>query len=164
MMLDVGCGGGRTISKLAAIAVHGKVCGIDYSEESVAASKRYNSQGIQAGRVEIHHTHVAQLPFPDNTFDLVTGVETHFWWPDITAGIIEIHRVLRPGGTLILIAEVYKGAHTTVARLCEKYASITGMTMLTGEEHRELFASTGFGNIKIDTVAEKGWISTKATK
>ena len=36
-VLDVGCGGGRTISKLAAMAAQGKVHGIDYSEASVAA-------------------------------------------------------------------------------------------------------------------------------
>jgi cyclopropane fatty-acyl-phospholipid synthase-like methyltransferase len=34
-ILDVGCGGGRTVSKLAAIATQGQVCGIDYSDESV---------------------------------------------------------------------------------------------------------------------------------
>ena len=164
VVLDVGCGGGRTVSKLAAMAGDGKVCGIDYSEESVTASKRYNSQAIRAGSVEIHQADIAQLPFPDNTFDLVTGVETHFWWPDITVGVSEIRRVLKAGGTLILIAEVYKGANTTVARLCEKYAPITGIKMLTADEHRELLASTGFGNIKVDTVAEKGWISTQATK
>ena len=52
-VLDVGCGGGRTISKLAAMAAQGKVHGIDYSEESVAASRRYNAQAIQVGRAEI---------------------------------------------------------------------------------------------------------------
>jgi fibrillarin-like rRNA methylase len=43
-VLDAGCGGGRTVSKLAAIATEGKVYGIDYSEESVAASKRTNAR------------------------------------------------------------------------------------------------------------------------
>jgi ubiquinone/menaquinone biosynthesis C-methylase UbiE len=107
-VLDVGCVGGRTISKLAAIAVQGKVHGIDYSEESIAASRRYNAQAIPVGRVEIHLADVGKIPFPDNTFDLMTGVETHFWWPDIAAGLREIRRVLKPGDTLILISEVYK--------------------------------------------------------
>src|SRR5260370_24957199 len=52
-ILDVGCGGGRTVSKLAAIATEGKVYGVDYSEESVAASKRSNARVIDIGRVEI---------------------------------------------------------------------------------------------------------------
>jgi 2-polyprenyl-3-methyl-5-hydroxy-6-metoxy-1,4-benzoquinol methylase len=41
-ILDVGCGGGKTVSKLAAIAAEGNVYGLDYSEESVAASRRTN--------------------------------------------------------------------------------------------------------------------------
>ena len=43
-ILDVGCGGGKTISKLAAIASQGKVYGVDFSEESVAASQRTNAR------------------------------------------------------------------------------------------------------------------------
>src|SRR5579863_1781963 len=65
-VLDVGCGGGRTISKLAAIAAQGKVYGIDFSEESVAASRRYNAQAMRDGRVQIHLADVEKLPFPDN--------------------------------------------------------------------------------------------------
>jgi SAM-dependent methyltransferase len=163
-VLDVGCGGGRTISKLATMAARGKVYGIDYSEESVAASRRYNAQAIRVGRVEIHLADVGKLPFPDNTCDLVTGVETHFWWPDIAAGLREIRRVLKPGGTLILIAEVYKGADTTMSRLCEKYAPINGMQMLTFDEHRDLLTSVGFADVRIDALAAKGWIAAQGEK
>src|SRR5947208_11600901 len=52
-ILDVGCGGGRTIDKLAAIASGGKVYGIDYSEDSVSAARRANGDWIDIGRVEI---------------------------------------------------------------------------------------------------------------
>jgi SAM-dependent methyltransferase len=157
-VLDVGCGGGRTVSKLAAMAPQGKVHGIDYSEESVAASRRYNAQAIRAGRVEIHLADVGKLPFADSAFDLVTGVETHFWWSDIAAGLREIRRVLKPGGTLILIAEVYKGADALASRLCEKSAPITGMKMLTVDEHSDVLASAGFADVRIDALAAKGWI------
>jgi SAM-dependent methyltransferase len=164
IVLDVGCGGGRTISKLAAMAAQGKVHGIDYSVESVAASRRYNAQAIRVGRVEIHEADVGKLPFPDNTFDLVTGVETHFWWPDIAAGLREIRRVLKPGGTVILIAEVYKGADAPMSRLCEKYAPISGMKMLTVDEHRDLLALVGFADVRIDALPTKGWITTQGRK
>lgn len=163
-VLDVGCGGGRTISKLAAIAAQGKVHGIDYSEESVAASRRYNAQAIRAGRVEIHLADVGKLPFPGNTYDLVTGVETHFWWPDIAAGLREIRRVLKPCGSLLLIAEVYKGADALVSRLCEKQAPISGMKMLTPNEHRDLLASAGFTDVQIDALPAKGWITAQGRK
>jgi SAM-dependent methyltransferase len=163
-VLDVGCGGGRTVSKLAAIAARGKVHGIDYAEESVAASRRYNAQAIRDSRVEIHLADVGKLPFSDNTYDLVTGVETHFWWPDIAAGLREIRRVLKPGGTLILIAEVYKGADALMSRLCEKQAPISGMKMLTVDEHRDLLASAGFADVRIDALAAKGWITAQGRK
>lgn len=164
IILDVGCGGGRTVSKLAAIATEGKVYGIDYSEESVAATKRFNALGIDVGRVKVHHGSVSQLPFSDGTFDLVTAVETHFWWPDVPVGIREIFRVLKPRGTLIVIAEIYKGANTVSARLAEKYASRTGMTLLSSDEHRELFANAGFSSIHVTTESTKGWICATGRK
>src|ERR1019366_5787659 len=52
-ILDVGCGGGRTVNKLAAAANLGVVYGIDYAEESVAAARRVNEQLMKQGRVEI---------------------------------------------------------------------------------------------------------------
>jgi precorrin-6B methylase 2 len=59
-ILDVGCGGGRTVSKLAAIATQGKVYGIDYSDASVAATRRTNGRWIDLGHVEVRHASVSQ--------------------------------------------------------------------------------------------------------
>jgi ubiquinone/menaquinone biosynthesis C-methylase UbiE len=157
-ILDVGCGGGRTVSKLAAMATQGKVYGADFSEESVAASKRTNARWIEMGRVEIRHASVSQLPFPDGMFHLITAVETHFWWPNLPGDMREVFRVLKPGGKLLIIAEVYKGANTTMARLCEKYAGQTSMALLSVDEHRELFANAGFSDIQITPEPGKGWI------
>jgi ubiquinone/menaquinone biosynthesis C-methylase UbiE len=157
-ILDVGCGGGRTVHKLAATAAQGKVYGVDYSEESVAATRRTNDRLIELGRVEVRHGSVSQLPFSDGLFDLVTAIETHFWWPDMPAGMRETFRVLKPGGTLILIAEVYKGANTTVSKLAEKYASRTGMALLSVDEHRELFANAGYADVQVIEERTKGWI------
>lgn len=78
-VLDVGCGGGRTIQTLAERASEGKVCGIDYSATSVAVARRTNAAAIAAGRVAIEPASVSQLPYPDATFDLVTAVETHYY-------------------------------------------------------------------------------------
>ena len=157
-ILDIGCGGGRTVSKLAAMATRGKVYGVDYSEESVAASRRTNARGIDLGRVEIRHGSVSRLPFPDGLFDLVTAVETHFWWPDLPGDMREVFRVTKPGGTLVVIAEVYKGAITKVSRLAEKYASRTGMVLLGVDEHRELLASAGFSEVQAIDERARGWI------
>ncbi|HEY6071053.1 MAG TPA: class I SAM-dependent methyltransferase, partial [Chthoniobacterales bacterium] len=80
-ILDVGCGGGRTINKLAEMASSGKIDGIDYSEESVSAAHRNNKRWIDIGVVSIREGSVSQLPFSDSTFDLVTAIETHLFWP-----------------------------------------------------------------------------------
>jgi SAM-dependent methyltransferase len=72
-ILDVGCGGGRTVRKLAAMAPEGKVVGLDYSAASVAVSRETNAQEIDAGRVQIERGSVTALPFPDCTFDIVMG-------------------------------------------------------------------------------------------
>jgi ubiquinone/menaquinone biosynthesis C-methylase UbiE len=157
-ILDVGCGGGRTVNKLAAIAMHGKVYGVDYSDESVAATKRTNVRWIDLGRVEIRHGSVSQLPFPDGMYDLVTAVETHFWWPNLPGDMREVFRVIKPGGTLVLIAEIYKGANTMAAKLAEKYASRTGMALLGVDEHRELFTNAGYSNVQVFEERDKGWI------
>jgi len=163
-ILDVGCGGGRTLSKLAARVTQGKVYGIDHSEESVAVSKRTNARGVNEGRVEVYHGSVSQLPFPAGTFDVVTAVETHFWWPNLPTDMREVFRVLKTGGKLIVIAEVYKGANTTVAKLAEKYASRTGMTLLGVDQHRELFAEAGYSDVQVTVDCDKGWICGIGTK
>jgi len=163
-ILDVGCGGGRTISKLAAIATQGKVYGVDYSEESVAATKRTNARGIALGRVEICHGSVSQLPFPDGMFDLVTAVETHFWWPDLPGDMREVFRVTKPGGNLIVVAEVYKGAITRVSKLAEKYASRTGLMLLSADEHGQLLTNAGFSGVQVIEERTKGWICTFGRK
>src|SRR5256885_11876107 len=43
----------------------------------------FRSRWIDLGRVEIRHGSVSDLPFPDGMFDLVTALETHFWWPNL---------------------------------------------------------------------------------
>jgi SAM-dependent methyltransferase len=157
-ILDVGCGGGRTVSKLAALAAQGKICGVDFSKESVAFARRINKQWIDAGRVEIREASVSQLPFSENVFDLVIAVETHFWWPDLPSDMREVLRVLKPGGALIIIAEVYKGANTATAKLAEKYLPLSGMALLSVDEHRELFANAGYSDIQVIAEPRKGWI------
>ncbi len=53
VILDVGCGGGKTVSRLAQRAVLGKVFGIDYSADMVEYSKKVNKRLIAENRVEI---------------------------------------------------------------------------------------------------------------
>lgn len=70
----------------------------------------------------------------------------------------EIFRVLKVGGKLIIIAEIYKGANSAVAKLAEKYASRKRMTLLSVEGHHKLFADAGYSDVQIVEERDKGWI------
>jgi len=163
-ILDVGCGGGKTISKLASGASEGKVYGVDFSRDSVGVASKVNRRLIEAGRVEIREASVSELPFSNDFFDLVTGVETHFWWPDLPGDVREVLRVLKPGGELILIAEIYKGAKTKTAQLAEKYLPVSGMKLLSEDEHRELLANAGYSDVQVFVEPASGWICARARK
>jgi ubiquinone/menaquinone biosynthesis C-methylase UbiE len=166
IILDVGCGGGRTINKLAATASEGKVYGIDYSNESVAAARRTNARWIAIGRVGIEHGSVSHLPFADNTFDLVTAIETHLFWPDLPNDVGEVFRVLKPGGELIIVSEIYRGGkHVEGVRqkILEKHIAAQ-MNLLTPEEHRDLFTKAGFSTVQIFEEHAKGWICAVGRK
>ncbi|MBQ6098438.1 MAG: class I SAM-dependent methyltransferase [Methanobrevibacter sp.] len=103
IILDVGCGGGINIKRMAKNAK--KVYGIDYSEESVKLSKEVNKKLINEGKVEIMNSNVKNLPFEDDTFDIVTAFETVYFWPDIEKCFGEVKRVLKPGGIFLIGTE-----------------------------------------------------------
>jgi ubiquinone/menaquinone biosynthesis C-methylase UbiE len=161
-ILDVGCGGGKTVGKLAAITTDGKVYGIDYAEGSVAASRARNSQLINGNRVAIEKASVSNLPFTDNTFDLVTAVETQYYWPEPAADMREVLRVLKPGGKLIVIAETYKGGRYDIIKWPVMW--LLRSSHLSVDGHRELFSVAGYTDVEIFEEQNKGWICGIAGK
>lgn len=161
-VLDVGCGGGRTVAKLAARATAGRVYGIDIAPESIAVSRRTIRQAIATGRVSIDQASVAALPFAAETFDLVTAIETHFWWQSLGDGMREICRVLEPGGTLVIIAEFYNGGRH--ARYAARLGALTGMAALDVAQHQEMFAGAGFTGVRVVEDGRRGWIAAIGTK
>lgn len=161
-ILDVGCGGGRTVQNLAAIASQGMVHGIDYSEGSVAAARVQNEQLIKAGRVAIEKASVSQLPFPDNRFDLVTAIETQYYWPNLVEDMREILRVLKPGGKLIVIAEMYKGGRYDKLKWPVMWLLRSSHLSVNG--HRGLFSQAGYTDIEIFEERDRGWITAMAGK
>ncbi|HEX5236067.1 MAG TPA: class I SAM-dependent methyltransferase [Silvibacterium sp.] len=155
-ILDIGCGGGRTIQKLAGLAPDGRIYGIDYAKGSVAASRAKNKQLVKAGRVEITQASVSQMPFPENIFDLVTAVETQYYWPDLVNDMQQILRVLKPGGTLVVIAESYKKG--TYNSLQAPILKLLGSRNMGVDEHRQLLAAAGYTEVQIFEERKKGWI------
>lgn len=161
-ILDVGCGGGRTVAKLADLARSGMVHGIDYAPASVAAARNENRKLIEFGRVKIQEASISSLPFADDTFDLVTAIETHFWWQDLNRGMREAFRVLKPGGQMAVIAEFYNGGKH--ARYADRLAKLTTMAVLDASQHKAMFADAGFADVSVDEETARGWICVVAVK
>ena len=155
-IIDVGCGGGRTLEKLATLAPHARIVGVDFAPGSVAESRAHNAALIAAGRVEVIQASVSQLPGAAAQFDLATAVETHYYWPDLVANLAEIRRVLRPGGTLVLIAETYRD--TRLGWVIALSMAPLRAAVLTADEHRERLAQAGFTDIQVTTDRARGWI------
>jgi SAM-dependent methyltransferase len=161
-VLDVGCGGGRTVGKLAELAPRGRVYGIDYAPTSVAAARNENRRLIAAGRVRIQEASVSDLPFAEGTFDLVTAIETHFWWQELNAGMREAFRVLKPGGRMAVIAEFYNGGRH--AKYADRLGRWTTMAILDVDQHKTMLTDAGFAEVELDEDAARGWICVVATK
>ena len=155
-ILDIGCGGGATIRKLATIASVGKVYGIDYSQASVKVARNVNRKLVEAGRVEIRKGIVSSLPFPANTFDLVTAIETHYFWPDLIGDMKEVLRVLKHAATFLVVAEVYIGSKTY--ERFRKEVLINHMTLHTIEEFGGALREAGFIDVKVYENYQEGWM------
>jgi ubiquinone/menaquinone biosynthesis C-methylase UbiE len=102
-VLDVGCGTGTLAIAVAhRVARAGRVTGVDPSTQQLAwarskAARRNVPVDFQIGVIE-------QLPFPDQTYDVVlsTLMMHHLPAPLKRQGLAEIARVLKPGGRLII--------------------------------------------------------------
>jgi ubiquinone/menaquinone biosynthesis C-methylase UbiE len=101
-VLDVGSGPGFVAGAIAeAVGSTGAVSGVDISEAMLAAAR---SHCARQSWVEFRHADAKQLPFADDSFDAVISTQVLEYVPDVTAAIAEIHRVLRPGGRIVVVA------------------------------------------------------------
>lgn len=103
-ILDIGCGGGVNVERFLKMT-NENVYGLDYSEISVEESTNLNKLAIEEGRCEIIQGSVSELPFEDNKFDIVTGFETVYFWPDFVNDLKEVHRTLKDDGIIFICNE-----------------------------------------------------------
>jgi len=135
-MLDVGCGGGFTIRRLLNRSKDAHVYGIDISEESVTKAKKVNAEVLNK-QVFVTQGSAERLPYNNEIFDLVTAVETVYFWPDLPDCLQEVRRVLKPGGKFAIMVEVVESD--------SKWTSIVdGMTAYTPEQLKTLLDDAGF--------------------
>jgi SAM-dependent methyltransferase len=155
-VLDIGCGGGRALERLASLASLGKVVGIDYSEDSVAVARKRNQRLIATGRVEVLHGSVSSMPFPDATFDCVSAVETYYFWPDIAADLAEVRRVMKPSGQTVIIAGMYRGSRFDKRNM--RLIRAGGMRCFSVQEFEGTLQDAGFSAVAVSVEPRKGWV------
>jgi len=156
VILDIGCGGGKSIEVLARRARHGKVYGIDYSKDMVQTSSFLNRGLIRSGRAEIRHASVSRLPFSDDSFDLVVCFECCYFWPEMIESLTEIRRVLKPNGLLLIANEVCRDPRFDERNAT--WARLANMQVYGSQEYRVFLSRAGFGAAQIDTRPERNWI------
>ena len=141
VMLDIGCGGGATLKRLLKRSPEGMVYGIDISEESVVKAKNVNKQLLNK-QVFVRQGSADSLPWEDQKFDVVTAVETVYFWPDLPQCFQEVKRVLKPGGQFAIMLEVIEGDSiwTNV---------VEGMTVYSPEMLKDMLEQAGFGDVKV---------------
>jgi SAM-dependent methyltransferase len=117
------------------------MAGIDPSEVMVRLARRRLRSWIEAGRAEVSLASSAQIPHPDRRFDATLAVHVVYFWDDPLADLREIHRVLRPGGRLLL---GYR------PRDAETLASLpaTVYTLRTVDDVERLLEQGGFTQIR----------------
>jgi ubiquinone/menaquinone biosynthesis C-methylase UbiE len=93
-VLEVGFGPGGMIRRLLerGAVVHG----VDPSPEMVALAGKHNRSA------ELRVGTAAETGYPDKDFDHVVSVNNVAIWPDLEAGLRELHRVVHPGGTVLI--------------------------------------------------------------
>jgi len=96
-ILDVGCGTGANLKMLA---THGRAEGVDISTQAVEFCRERGLDSVKLGAAE-------QLPYDDDSFDLVTALDVIEHLDDDVAGLREMRRVLRPDGYLLIFVPAF---------------------------------------------------------
>ncbi len=146
-ILDIGCGGGATLSRLLERAPEGHITGVDYSAVAVQTSLKTNEEAVRNKRISVVQGSVEKLPFPSESFNVVTTVESFYFWPSPEKDLSEVFRVLKRNGVFVLVLNQYDSGFLTVEewKIAKKY----GMKLFSREEMSQMLLDQGFRNIRI---------------
>ena len=156
-VLDVGCGGGKAISRILE-ETRREVAGVDHSPEAVKTARSVNRAAISSGRLRIVESSVESLPFRDGFFDVVTAFETTYFWPDLQTGLTEIRRVLNRGGRLVIANEFADRASAGA------WAGRLNMRVPDSEALAGAAYEAGFLMVDVSVHPHNGWLRLVAAK
>lgn len=98
-VLDAGCGSGRTLEELVP---YGEVHAIELNPQAADVARARGRGEVKVGRLE-------ELPWDQDTFDLITCLDVIEHTPEDRATLRELRRVCKPGGWLLLTVPAYQG-------------------------------------------------------
>ncbi|WP_155590890.1 class I SAM-dependent methyltransferase [Lysinibacillus cavernae] len=150
-VLDIGCGGGKTLQILSKLNPNGIIYGIDISAQAVKESIKKNEAHVANGSVIVKEASVSSIPYEKQFFDAITAFQTHYFWPSLEQNVEEVYRVLKSGGKFIIIAELYKMNYHM-----EAYQTPAAM--------KQLLEHTGFQTVYVTEKSSKGWLCITAIK
>ena len=140
-VLEIGFGGGVTLPLL--IKQAGFVGGVDRSLDMVKRAKAIFSDAVSSGRAEFRQGTVEALPFEVSSFEKVCTVNTVYFWSSLDAGFLEIHRVLSPGGSVV-VGFLPKERMDRLGMPIDIFTSRTPESVITA------LTSTGFTNVRVE--------------
>ncbi|HEY1523900.1 MAG TPA: methyltransferase domain-containing protein [Solirubrobacteraceae bacterium] len=153
-LLDVGCGPGTITIDLAARVAPGAVVGVDRAEDVIAEATQLLTE-LAPGNAEFKTADVYRLGFDDQAFDVVHAHQVLQHLTDPVAALIEMRRVLRPGGILAIRDSDYGGfvwapADRLLDRWMELYHSVCNHNGADADAGRHLLGwarAAGFTDI-----------------
>ena len=100
-----------------------------------------------------------ELPFTNETFDLVTAFETIYFWADVDQSLRQIYRVLKKGG-IFMICNESNGENNKDKKWTE---IIKGMKIYTSEQIKYTLKNAGFTHVEAYK-NDKGWLCVVTQK
>jgi len=101
-ILELGCGAGFAMKLLLEQSSINKVVGLDLSQSILRSASIRNRSQIKRGRARLVQSNVNQLDFPDEYFTKAFSIHSVYFWDNLSKTILEIYRVLKPEGTILL--------------------------------------------------------------
>ena len=156
-IIDVGCGiGGSTL--YLADKFGSSATGITLSPVQASRAKERASEAGLSDRVSFEVANALEMPFADNSFDLVWSLESGEHMPDKAKFLAECYRVLKPGGKMIFATWCHRETDSLageltpseVAHLKEIYRVYCLPYVISLSEYREIATECGFQNLKSD--------------
>ncbi|MFZ5966414.1 MAG: class I SAM-dependent methyltransferase [Bacillota bacterium] len=104
-ILEIGFGTGKLINELAESMNEGVIEGVDISSTMVSIAKRKNKKNIRNGKVILKEGNFDEVPYNENSFDIVYTVNTIYFWTEPEKTLSKIFKILKPKGMLLIAFE-----------------------------------------------------------